>query len=333
MAAGCAYSKLFGLERGIKKGDKCLKCGSKAAILLPYGPQKFCERHFLDLVERRVKKTIRANSLFQKGDKLAVGCSGGKDSTLALYLLQKFFSKTNPITAILIDEGIPGYRDKALQVAKANCKAWNIPFKECSFKKEFGITMKEVALKIKKAKNQNFGSPCTFCGTFRRSLLNRAARSIKADCIATGHNLDDETQSILMNICDNDWKRFPRSGAKSGVANSDGFVQRIKPLCEIPEREVFYYLQFAGIEAYAGDCCPFSSQAKRNDYRAILNQLEEKYPGTKYSLWKFYTALKPKISFSFNVKGSKIKKCRKCGEPSAGEKCEACAKTELIKSL
>ncbi|MCX6801492.1 MAG: TIGR00269 family protein [Candidatus Diapherotrites archaeon] len=335
MTAGCAYSKLFGLEKGVVKGDKCLKCGSKAEILLPYGPQKFCEKHFLELIEHRFKKTIRAYSLVKKGDKIAVGYSGGKDSTLALLLLKKFFSETNPITAILIDEGIPGYRNEALKVAKKNCKAWKIPFKEFSLKKEFGFTMKQIAALLEKHPELNLGSPCTFCGTLRRSILNRAARQLKADSLATGHNLDDETQSILMNVCDNDWRRFPRSGAKTGLIERKGFVQRIKPLCEIPEREVFYYIQFAGLESYTGECCPFSEEAKRNDYRALLNQLEEKYPGTKYSLWQFYNRLKPKLAESELAAKLRVKinKCKKCGEPSAGEKCEACAKIEMLKKL
>lgn len=331
MSVGCHYSKLFGLERGVRKSDKCIKCVKRAAILLPYGPQKFCEKHFIQLIESRFKKTVRKFSLIKPKEHLAVAVSGGKDSTTVLYLTQKIFSKTNKITALLIDEGIPGYRDKALKVAKKNCNAWNVPFKEFSFKKEFGITMKEIQSALAKNPSINLGSPCTFCGTLRRTLLNRAARAIKADRLVTGHNLDDETQSILMNACDNDLKRFLRSGAKSGIVEWKGLVQRIKPLCEIPEREIFFYMQFKGIQSYTGECCPFSEKAKRNDYRSILNQLEEKYPGTKHSLWQFFNQIKPLFLKEKKFTKAKLKKCRQCQEPCSGEICEACKKIKIIK--
>jgi len=326
MAAGCHYSKLYGLETGVQKGDKCIKCGEPAAILLPYGPQKFCEQHFLHLTESRVKKSIRKFSLIKPGEHITVGVSGGKDSLTALFILNKYFSKSNRISAILIDEGIPGYRDKALKQAKKCCKNWKVEFKEFSFKKEFGTSMKQIQKKL--GGKENLGSPCTFCGTLRRHLLNKAAVKVKADKLATGHNLDDETQSILMNACDNDLKRFFRSGAKSGLIKMKGLVQRIKPLCEIPEREIFYFTQFNKIPSYTGECCPFSSEAKRNSYRSVLNQLDEQFPGTKHSLWQFFNALKEKQP---KPKPPNLKKCNSCGALANSDECEACKKIKSLK--
>ncbi len=333
MSAGCHYSKLFGLDPGVKKGDRCLKCRGKAAILLPYGPQKFCEEHFSKLIESRFKKTVRRFSLIKPGEHLAVAVSGGKDSVTALHLTSRFFSNTNRVTAVLVDEGIPGYRDKALRAAKKNCRKLGIPFKEFSFKKEFGLTMKKIQRLLEGNQAVNLGSPCTFCGTLRRSLLNRAARSLKADKLVTGHNLDDETQSILMNACDNDFARFVRCGAKSGFTERKNLVRRIKPLSEIPEREVFFYAQFNGIGFYSGECCPFSEEAKRNVYRSVLNQLEEKYPGTKHSLWQFYNSIKPVLLKEKVSSPVKLNVCEKCGEPCSGKTCEACKKIESLQML
>jgi len=332
MTAGCHYSKLFGLETGVNKGDKCLKCGNQAAILLAYGPQKFCEHHFSKLIESRFRKTVRKFSLFKPGQHIAVGVSGGKDSLTCLFLLNKFFSKTNKITAVMIDEGIPGYRDNALKTAKKYCKEWKIEFREFSFKKEFGIQMQEIQEANKKSK-ENLGSPCTFCGTLRRTLLNKAAIEVKADILATGHNLDDETQGILMNACDNDLKRFVRGGAKPGLKQRKGLVQRIKPLIEVPEREIFYFTQFNKIESYTGDCCPFSEEAKRNDYRSVLNQLEERFPGTKHSLWQFYCQIRPGLAKGKEFTSVSLNSCSVCKQPCSGKKCEACKKLEAIKKI
>src|SRR3989344_3142140 len=59
-----------------------------------------------------------------------------------------------------------------------------------SFNKEFGFTLD----KIVKGRR-----PCSVCGVLRRSLLNTKARELGATKLVTGHNLDDEAQTIIMN--------------------------------------------------------------------------------------------------------------------------------------
>ena len=115
------------------KTKKCDRCGKKAAMQLPYGPHSLCRQHFLEFFEKRVRKTCRENKLIGRKEKLLVAYSGGKDSAVTLYLVNKLFGKINKIEALLIDEGIEGYRDKALDIAEKNCKKWKIPFKRVSF--------------------------------------------------------------------------------------------------------------------------------------------------------------------------------------------------------
>ncbi|MEM4663096.1 MAG: TIGR00269 family protein [Candidatus Diapherotrites archaeon] len=314
----------------LKKGDKCLKCNSNAKVLLPYGPQKFCEKHFVQLIEKRFRRTVRKYSLIKKDEHLVVAVSGGKDSAVLLYLTKKYFGKSNNITALLIDEGISGYRDKALRVAIRNCKSWGIPFKYVRFIDEFGFTMNKIKKRMEKTK-LNFGSPCSICGTLRRNIMNKYAKILGADKLLTGHNLDDELQSILMNACDNDFLRFFRSGPVSGVKPISGFVQRVKPICEIPEVEIFLYAGYAGIDFYSGSCCPFREHAKRNTYRKLLNELERSHPGTKFSLWNFYIKLREKFLTTRTISDFELNYCQKCGEPSAGTLCDACKKIEFLK--
>ena len=331
---GCDISPktVRNLSRGLKKQDKCLKCGRPAKVLLPYGPQKFCEEHFIELIEKRFRKTVRRYSLIKPAERLVVAVSGGKDSLTALYLTKKFFEKSNSITALLIDEGIRGYRDRALKLASKNCKAWDIPYRLVKFKDEFGFTMASIYRKMKKAET-NLGSPCAFCGTLRRTIMNRYAKRMRADKLITGHNLDDELQSILMNACDNDLAKFARSGPVSGIKRSKQFVQRVKPLSEIPENEILLYADYVGIEHYSGYCCPFKGEAKRNAYRRLINSLEEQYPGTKFSLWNFYLQLKPILLKNRKFDSFILNRCKRCGEPSTGKLCDTCKKIDLLNSM
>ena len=61
--------------------------------------------HFIYLIEKRVKKTIRKYSLIKPKEKILLAMSGGKDSSVAAYLINKIFSNSCEIKALLIDEG------------------------------------------------------------------------------------------------------------------------------------------------------------------------------------------------------------------------------------
>lgn len=161
-------------------------------------------------------------------------------------------------------------------------------------------------------------------------------KKLNADKIATGHNLDDEVQSITMNIFNNDMKRFKRMGAMAGLVEHEGFVKRIKPFYETLENEILAYCSFKGIEHFSGECCPYSWTAKRNEYREMLDNFEIRFPGTKYSVLRFYEEIKPLFALKRKQKKQVsciLKKCAKCGEPTEKELCMACNRLKKIKSL
>ncbi|MDO8428098.1 MAG: TIGR00269 family protein [Candidatus Diapherotrites archaeon] len=310
---------------------QCRHCSQPAKIHLPYTKLDLCANHFTHLLEKRVKYTVRKYKLIQAKEKIVIGVSGGKDSMTTLHILGKYYSKSNPIEALMIDEGIHGYRDSAVQVGINMCKQLDIPYKVVRYQDEFDLSMDKIANLIEK--NPDLGTTCSFCGVMRRQLLNKYSREMGADKLATGHNLDDEVQSVLMNITQNSYDSFIRTGATTGIKSFQGFIPRIKPLYEIPEKEIIAYTAFNNIEHYSHDCCPHSWQAKRNDFRKILNDLETKYPGTKYGTLNFFNAVKDKLR---TIEVDKIKTldmeyCKECGEPSAKAKCKACEKIEILK--
>jgi len=316
-----------------EKPEKCDKCPEKSAITLSYGPHYFCEKHFTQFFENRFKKTIRKYKLFKYKEKILVALSGGKDSTLLLHLLKKNYSKSNEIKALIIDEGVSGYRNKAIKIAEENCKTMKVPYKIISFKKEFGITNDKLMPII--MENPKLGGTCSFCGTLRRNIMNKYAKKLGADKLATGHNLDDEVQSFIMNVFNNDFERMKRMSATAGIIDYEGFVKRIKPLYETPEKEIIAYCAFKGIKHYSQECCPYSWTAKRNEYREMLNHFENRFPGTEYSILRFYENIKPLIRPEKKEKlilAKALHECRQCKEPTEKELCKACEMIEKIKS-
>jgi uncharacterized protein (TIGR00269 family) len=315
----------------IKDSQRCEVCGKEKEISLFYGPHYFCQKHFISFFEARIRKTIRKYKLFKPHEKLLVALSGGKDSITLLHILNKYYKKSNPIEALIIDEGVKGYRNKAIKTAIKTCKEMKIKYNLISFKKEFGITNDEIMPIL--LQNKKLGGTCAFCGTMRRNIMNKYAKEKKQDKLLTGHNLDDEVQSFVMNVFNNDFDRLLRMGATSGIIEHDGFIKRIKPLYETPENEIIAYCSFKGIKHYSDECCPYSWTAKRNEFREMLNTFDNRFAGTKFSILRFYEKLKKElIPSKQKIKKLKaeLKECKNCKEPTEKDFCKTC---EMIKKL
>ncbi len=309
------------------------RCPAEAKITLAYGPHHYCAEHFMDFFEHRVTKTVRKFKLLKRGEKVGIGVSGGKDSLALAYLLGKYYAKSNELLALMIDEGIEGYRDAALKVAKKYCDEWKIPYQVVKLKDRFGYSTTDVVGKINA--KPSIGTSCAFCGSFRRTVMNEFAVREKCDKFATGHNLDDEAQSVLMNLFSNQMAKMawlgPMAGAAAGFTGEGLFVKRIKPLYECPEKEIIAFDAFKGIEHYSEECCPFSWMAKRNHVREMLNNLEDQFPGTKFSTVKWLQELKPYLQ-DFKPEG-KLRKCAECGNPTGTKICRPCMQVKILDAV
>ncbi len=254
-------------------------------------------------------------------DALAVAVSGGKDSLALLYILSKIqkYRPNTTLTAVTVDEGIRGYRDEALEIAAAACKELEIPHIVVSFRELYGFSLDEIIQRSRR-EGQSELTACAYCGVLRRRAINTGARQIKADKVATGHTLDDETQTALMNILRGDIIRLAKEKPISSEVHPM-FVQKIKPFCEIPERESALYAYVKKIE-FQDTPCPYAGEALRNDIRGILNRMEEKHTGTKFTVFRTIQRLRPAIEET--AKKENYCNCRECGEPSAHESCKTC---------
>jgi uncharacterized protein (TIGR00269 family) len=267
----------------------------------------------------RIEKVITEYSLIEYDEKVAVALSGGKDSVLTLHALYYFREKYNfELMAIAIDEGISGYRAEGLQIARQHAAELGIELIEKSLKSEMDITLDQAA---------NFHqTACIPCGVFRRYLLNRTANDLRADKLATGHNLDDEIQSFLMSFARADTRRFAKFGPKLDRIHPQ-MIPRIKPLWKIHEKEVGLWVVLNDLEVHMAEC-PYAYTSFRSHLKNYLNQLEENHPGTKMNLLESFQK-----SFQFDKSrqmGVKLQECQRCGEPSSSLLCKACEIREKI---
>ncbi len=299
----------------------CKNCLKKPVITLPNSNVKLCASCFTRYFERKTFKTIAKYKMITEGDKIGVGVSGGKDSFSVLYLLNKLADKHRKVSVavISINEGIKNYRD--LSNAAKYCKDNNIEYHTYSFKEEFGITLDKMAKKIDM-------NPCSICGVLRRFLLNTQARELKLTKLATGHNLDDEAQSILMNQFRGNLERSARLGPVTGILSDKRFVRRIKPFYFLTEKEVATY-SFVKKFPVPYNECPYSVSSYRGDIRDMINEFTKKHQQTKHAIINSFLDMLPVMKKRYSE--SKIKTCKVCQEPTSGEVCNVCKLLEMIK--
>jgi len=230
-----------------------------------------------------------------------------------LFFINKLFRNVRGIDffALTIDEGIAGYRDKSILLAKRLCERLGIRHYIFSFKEEFGLTLDE---KVKDRREY----ACTYCGVARRWLLNKKARELGATRLVTAHNLDDEVQSVIMDYLRGDLSRLSRA-YKYAVMHKL-FVQRVKPFKEIPEREIALYALLNGIEIQE-EKCPYA-RGMRFVVKKFLNELEEESSGIKFSAYR--TGVKISRVIATHLSKKVMYSCAKCNEPSVNRICKTC---------
>jgi uncharacterized protein (TIGR00269 family) len=290
----------------------CSRCGAASVYLQRATGRHLCTGHLAEEVEARARKTIADNGIPLAGSRVAVALSGGKDSTVLLAILHGIGQETRDldIVAVTVDEGIAGYREETLRNAAAMAARFGIPHRTASFADLFGDPLDRLL-------EGGESRACSLCGVLRRKALTVLAQEEGADCIATGHNLDDEAQSVLMNWLRGDRDRLLRDPHPH---TERGFLARCKPLREIPEKEVALYGMIKGLFTPMPEC-PYRYTALRGEARAMLNTMEQRYPGTMERVVQGRRRLAQAAAGKVPAPPGS---CARCGDPASGRICQAC---------
>uniref|UniRef100_A0A0D3EQV8 Cytoplasmic tRNA 2-thiolation protein 1 n=1 Tax=Oryza barthii TaxID=65489 RepID=A0A0D3EQV8_9ORYZ len=285
----------------------CTCCGErKAALKRPKTLEQICRECFYIVFEDEIHQTIVENNLFKPGDRVAIGASGGKDSTVLAYVLSELNRRRKyclDLFLLSVDEGITGYRDDSLETVKRNEIQYGLPLKIISYKDLYGWTMDDIVKAIGLKNN------CTFCGVFRRQALDRGAALLKVDKIVTGHNADDIAETVLLNILRGDIARLSR--CTFITTGEDGPIPRCKPFKYTYEKEILDYFSTE---------CIYSPNAYRGFAREFIKDLERMRPRAILDIIKSGENFRISTTTRMPEQGT----CERCGYISSQKLCKAC---------
>ncbi len=321
---------------------ECDKCDRDAVHHAAYSGAHLCGHHLCESVERRVRRRIRQDDLLpddatpENPQRWVIGLSGGKDSVVLTQILAETFDADPRVelVALSIHEGIEGYRDESLAACNELTAELDVTHETVSYAEEFDVRMDEVV----EDDPENM-APCAYCGVFRRDLLEAYAAAYDADKLLTGHNLDDEAQTALMNFFEGDLHQMATHydaslGPFPDRTPTDRFVPRAKPLRDVPEKEVALYAHLRDLPAHITEC-PHASEAYRGEIRDLLLSMEEDHPGTRHSIMAGYEELAALAAEKYRDEATHdgdLSPCVECGSTTARDVCRKCSLLESIRA-
>ncbi|WP_069807315.1 TIGR00269 family protein [Vulcanisaeta thermophila] len=305
----------------------CTRCGRRVAnYYRASSGEKLCLHCLFNSIEDTVLWTIRKYGLIEPNDRVGIAISGGKDSLTLMYILGKLrrqgkIPSSVEFVAFSINEGQPFscyYRMNRVDFVRKLSEEFNIPYRVYSFKELFGVTAMDVAHGLW-SRGLNIHM-CTIDGVLRRRAMNIIGRELGLTKIATGHNLDDEAQTVLLNVLSNNLNRFAWFGPKP-ITEREDLIPRIKPLRFVREEEIAIYAYYHGIPLMELEC-PFVYSNPRYELKFTISRWERENPNIKHSLVSFGDSLAGLLTGGGSV--PELRRCKYCGEPTSGDVCRVC---------
>ncbi len=223
-----------------------------------------------------IDKAIFDYKLIEKGDRILVGASGGKDSTALIeYLVQRkkrvdadFEFKA---LAIQSDFALP-FPQKVIDLFKE----WNV---------DFEIMNVDVIGRLKPGRKMN----CYWCSTQRRKELLHYAMDNGFNKIALGHHLDDFLETLIMNMT----KKCTLTTMPPSLAFDNYPVTVIRPLCYAPENVIIEHGKKMGYLGFTCTC-NYQENSERKTARKKLEVLTDGDSKIKQHMFESLKHIDPK---------------------------------------
>ena len=282
-----------------------------------------CSQHFLEWLPEQTERFITKYGMFGREDRILVAVSGGKDSLSLWDLLVRLGYQADGLYIGLGIDGSSGYSSASHEYARSFANQRQLTLHELDVQAEYGQPIPVLA----DISQRGHSKPCAVCGLAKRHIMNRIARDMGYDVLATGHNLDDEAAVLFGNTLRWSADFLLRQGPV--LQASPGLARKVKPLCRFYEREMAAYAVLRGI-AYIYEECPFAVGSTSIYYKDVLNRMEHEHPGTKLNFYLRFLEAHDQGLFAARTQAERsLHACPVCGQPtSAPGPCSFCRMIE-----
>lgn len=191
--------------------------------------------------------------LTAKGDKIAVGLSGGKDSLALLYALaayRRFCPNDYELCAVVIDAGAGADFSPLVPL----CEKLDVPLH---------IVKTEIAPIVFEARKEK--NPCSLCAKMRRGALDGKLNELGYNTLALGHNADDMVETFLLGMMYEG--RLNTLQPKSYLDRSG--IKLIRPLLYVREKETAAFVKDVGAPIIVNPC-PANGFTKRETMKSVI---------------------------------------------------------------
>lgn len=218
-----------------------------------------------------IDKAVFDYNLIEKGDKILIGASGGKDSTALIeyFALRKKRPDANfEYKALNIQSDFaPQFPSQILDLFKK----WNVPFESLNV---------NILERVKEGQKMS----CYWCSTQRRTELLNYAMANGYNKIALGHHMDDILETFLMNMMN----KAEIATMPPSLQYENYPVKIIRPLCYVCEERLISHSVEEGYSGFTCTCNYQENSARKNARKKI----EELTDGDMKKKEKIFTALK-----------------------------------------
>ena len=204
-----------------------------------------------------VRRCIDDYNMIDKGEEIAVGVSGGKDSLAllcALASLREYHPKNFRIHAVTLEMGFPSMDFAGI---KELCKQLDVPYTQES------SNIARIVFDERKEKN-----PCSLCAKMRRAALCKMVKKLGIKKLALAHHYDDAVETFLLSLL-----YEGRINCFRPVTHLDRMdIIQIRPMLYVGEKAIINIAEANNLPVVS-NTCPMNGVSKREDIKTLLKQL------------------------------------------------------------
>jgi tRNA(Ile)-lysidine synthase len=203
-----------------------------------------------------VPSAVRRSLPGLKGKRVAVGLSGGVDSVVLLHAL----SRELPVRAVHVHHGLSPHAGAWARFCRRYCRSLGVP-----------LTVKRVRV-AKQGKGIEAAA---------REARYAVFRQLPAEAIVIAHQLDDQAETVLMNLL-----RGAGVRGASGMPAERAFHGKrlLRPLLDVPREAIVEYARRHGLEWVEDESNSCEGLARNFLRRRIGPLLAERYPRWREAL-------------------------------------------------